>query len=130
MKAWDICKKENVGKVYKDNNGEEFEVKDYVGGYAGGYDLSDKNGGVLSIHTTISYIAKMDFTEVIKEVDWSKVTVDTKILIKDEEDDDWEGRYFATYIDGKVYAWSDGGTSFTATTVTSWKCAKLYEGEE
>ena len=36
------------------------------------------------------------------EVDWSKVEVDTPVLVKDYEEDDWEREYFAKY-DGKVY---------------------------
>ena len=37
-------------------------------------------------------------------VDWSKVPVDTPILVRDIESDGWERRYFAKYEDNTVYA--------------------------
>ena len=48
------------------------------------------------------------------EVDWSKVKVDTPILVRDMEGDEWTKRYFAKFIDGIVYAWMGGATSWTA----------------
>lgn len=67
------------------------------------------------------------------EVDWSKVKVDTPILVRDNEDEEWTKRYFAEFIDGIVYAWGGGTTSWTASgeyAVISWKYAKLAESEE
>ena len=65
------------------------------------------------------------------EVDWSKVEVDTPILVRDYEDIEWAKKYFAKYEDGKIYAWDSGRTSWTANGyTTSWKCAKLAESEE
>ena len=65
------------------------------------------------------------------EVDWSKVEVDTPILVKNSEDEEWRKRHFAKYKNGNVYAWSDGLTSWTAYDMMVWKCAKLAEdGEE
>lgn len=67
------------------------------------------------------------------EVDWSKVKVDTQILVRDYESGNWLKRYFAKFIGGKVYAWDNGTTSWTARgecDVTLWKYAKLAESEE
>ena len=64
------------------------------------------------------------------EVDWSKVEVDTPILVKNSEDEEWRKRHFAKYKNGNVYAWSDGLTSWTAYDKMSWKYAKLAENEE
>ena len=65
------------------------------------------------------------------EVDWSKVEVDTPILVQHFEKERWIRRYFAKFEDGVVYAWDDGQTSWTAhNTMTSWKYAKLAENEE
>ena len=67
------------------------------------------------------------------EVDWSKVEVDTPILVRHRLDGEGERRHFAKYENGKVYAWSDGRTSWTAyrsTDVTGWKYAKLEESNE
>lgn len=67
------------------------------------------------------------------EVDWSKVEVDTPILVKEYEDGEWQKRHFAKYEDGVVYTWSGGYTSWTTTyanTMMAWKYAKLAESEE
>lgn len=66
------------------------------------------------------------------EVDWSKVEIDTKVLVKDPTTNDWLKRYFAKYEDGKVFVWRWGTTSFTSdNAVTYWGETKLYEeGEE
>ena len=64
------------------------------------------------------------------EVDWSKVNVDTPILVG-EGDGEWVKRYFAEYKDGIVYAWCGGSTSWDANNMMmSWKYAKLAESEE
>lgn len=67
------------------------------------------------------------------EIDWSKVKVDTPILVRNNEDKEWVNRYFAKFVDGKVYAWVSGATSWTVYDeydVTSWNYAKLAESEE
>ena len=67
------------------------------------------------------------------EVDWSKVKVDTPILVKDTLKSEWIKRYFAKYENGKVYVWKEGKTSWTSLNehdVNSWKYAKLAESEE
>ena len=63
------------------------------------------------------------------EIDWSKVAVDTSILVSDNEDGKWIRRYFAKY-DGKfVYAWNGGCTSWSEKCMTGWEYAKLAETE-
>ena len=67
------------------------------------------------------------------EVDWSKVKVNTPILVRDFEKAAWERRYFAGFKDGEVYAWNGGLTSWTTDdekNVCIWKYAKLAESEE
>ena len=65
------------------------------------------------------------------EVDWSEVEVDTPILVRDSEHEEWVKRYFAKYEDGKVCAWSGGATSWTSENITTnWYYAKLAESEE
>lgn len=65
------------------------------------------------------------------EIDWSKVKVDAPILVANFEDGKWRKRYFAKYEDGKVYAWVDGGTSWSSDNKThKWNYAKLAESEE
>ena len=69
-----------------------------------------------------------DYEEL--EVDWSKIKIDTPILVRDFEDAKWAKRHFAKYEDGKVYAWSNGVTSWTTEGHgVMWKYAKLAETE-
>lgn len=63
-------------------------------------------------------------------VDWSKVPVDTKILVRDSENGWWEKRHFARYKNNIVFAWDRGCTSYSADgyyNVSTWKYAKLAE---
>lgn len=64
------------------------------------------------------------------DTDWSKVEVDTPILVKAIDDGKWKKRYFAKYEGGVVYAWDGGKTSWNKDCVASWKYAKLAESEE
>lgn len=67
------------------------------------------------------------------QVDWSKVEVDTPILVRYSEDGDeeWIKRHFAKYENGKVHAWFDGCTSWSAEGhMVIWNYAKLAENEE
>ena len=67
-----------------------------------------------------------------EEVDWSKVAVDTPILVSMNEEDwrYWSRRHFAEYRDGTVYAFKDGATSWTTNLKTEWPYAKLAEPKE
>ena len=64
------------------------------------------------------------------KVDWDKVEIDTPILVRDFVEDRWKARHFAKYKNRKVYAWSDGVTSWsTEGDVDMWNYAKLAESE-
>lgn len=63
------------------------------------------------------------------EVDWSKVKVDTPILVS-VDGNRWHHRYFAEYCDGIVYAFDDGATSWTSNEKTGWEYAKLAESQK
>ena len=65
-------------------------------------------------------------------IDWSKVPVDTPILVKNNHDDEWFHRHFAKFEDGVVYAWDDGKTSWSLLSLgkVDWKYAKLAEESE
>ena len=64
------------------------------------------------------------------ETDWNKVEVDTPILVRADEEEAWDRRYFAKYENGHVYAWVGGCTSWTEENASAWKYAKLAESEE
>lgn len=73
---------------------------------------------------------QIDIAEYLGTVDWSKVAVDTPILVKDDCDEEWVKSYFASYKNGEVRAWMGGRTSFSAKNKTDtfgWKYAKLAE---
>ena len=67
------------------------------------------------------------------EVDWSKVPVDTPILVKEYEESEWAKRYFAKYEDENVYAFPGGSTSWSCNNsiyiLQEWKYAKLADDE-
>lgn len=72
----------------------------------------------------------LDIAEYLGIVDWSKVAVDTPVLVRDFEEMKWGKRYFAFFKDGKVHTWNGGVTSWTCENpncVMSWVYAKLAE---
>ena len=72
----------------------------------------------------------IDIGEYIGIVDWSKVPVDTPILVRELDGCPWKKRYFA-FFDGKiVQAWKYGATSWSIGNekdTISWPYAKLAE---
>lgn len=76
-----------------------------------------------------------EYIEPEPETDWSKVEVDTLILVKNKKDEPWRVRYFAKYDNGKVLCWNYGRTSYTVhdlkfSLLTYWEHAKLPTPEE
>lgn len=68
-----------------------------------------------------------------KEVDWSKIPVDTKVLVRNSQDQKWGQRYFAKYEDEKVYTFMNGATSWSSWTwdnIIPWEEAKLVENKK
>lgn len=61
-------------------------------------------------------------------IDWTKVAVDTPILVSDSNDHRWLKRYFAKYENGSVFAWNGGRTSWSSEGhATVCELAKLPE---
>mgnify|MGYP001754945706 CR=1 FL=1 len=63
-------------------------------------------------------------------IDWPKVPVDTPILVRDLETSMWYRRHFTKYKNGKVYAFDNGGTSWSGSYAASWNHAKLATDDE
>lgn len=65
-------------------------------------------------------------------IDWSKVPVDAKILVRESPSAVWLHRYFAKFENRKVFAWEGGSSSWSVGDrgVIGWKYAKLAEEEE
>ena len=71
-----------------------------------------------------------EYKEPEDETDWSKVPVDTPILVKTFESDEWICRHFAKYKNDMVYTWNNGMTSFSVQNneyCAAWRYAKLAE---
>ena len=61
-----------------------------------------------------------------EKVDWAKVPVDTKVLVRNSKDEEWQRKHFAEYKNGKVFTY-DYGTSWNTSLITTWEYAKLAE---
>ena len=73
---------------------------------------------------------QIDIAEYLGIVDWSKVEVDTPILVKHRVEETWEKRHFACFKNGYVYTWREGTTSWSVPDeqlITMWNYAKLAE---
>lgn len=72
----------------------------------------------------------LDIAEYLGIVDWSKVEVDTPILVKHRVEETWEKRHFACFKNGYVYTWREGTTSWSVPDeqlITMWNYVKLAE---
>ena len=129
MNIMEVMKKENLGKRYT-SEGREFVLEESL------YYLwlkDEKTQEVIEDNLTLDEILQMEFEEIVN-VDWSKVQVDTKILVSGDGKD-WYRRHFVKYENGIIYAFPDGLSSFTACykpecgyrRVCAWKYGKLYE---
>ena len=133
MKIWDICKKENLGKKYKLLYDTTTWTILYTDVFDSSVTLKDVNNNDIKTMYGLSELLDFDFEEII---DWSKVAVDTKILVANFTGNDneiiWWKRHFAKYENGKIYAWCDGATSFTVDSddlCTRWDFVKIYKEE-
>lgn len=85
---------------------------------------------IRSIMPKIDKCGILDLAEELGIVDWSKVKVDTPILVRNDCDNKWEKAYFSKYENGEVYTWCYGRTSFSARDkddTFAWDHAKLAE---
>lgn len=81
---------------------------------------------VLGLNEEVGYI---DIAERLGIVDWSKVEVDTPVLVS-SDGIIWHRRYFAKAGYGDVYVWNNGATSWSSKDnkdVTAWAYIKLAE---
>lgn len=73
----------------------------------------------------------LNIAEELGIVDWSKVPVDTPVLVRSCKESEWKKRYFAFYKAGKVYTWDSGTTSWSKESIENtswWNYIKLAEG--
>ena len=124
MNIKEVFEKCNDGDYVIDNFNKKWKVdkeeltKNYFG-----------NLNNLNNFYTLKQIMVLDFKKVY-DIDWSKVDVDTKILVS-YDGNVWRRRYFAKYENDKVCAFVGGATSFSNRgSYISWKYAKLYKEEK
>ena len=121
------------GMVLIDKKGCYIDFKSF------NYDLSGKNDKIkitkvygLSEYASRSLEFSTEDRELLwiskDEIDWNKVEVDAKVLVRYKPYDEWEKRYFAKYVDGEVYVFKDGRTSWNDVGITQhWKETKLWK---
>ena len=124
MKVWELEEgKEYVDKIFN----RRYSIMNSELKYL------DKNGITWSKSDKgFKELMELDLEPYTQPTDWSKVKVDTKILVKDSTNETWCRRHFAKFENGKIYAWTDGYTSWTSDyeEVIAWKYAKLAEESE
>ena len=123
MKIWEL--EEGVEYVAYDKN---FGKRNYkiVDGEFLYFDVDERWN--LSLRK-FKELNELDFTLYTPPTDWSKVEVDTKVLVRDNDNSEWIPRHFAKYKNGRVHTWNSGHTSFTIINEEDyipWNQAKLY----
>ena len=87
------------------------------------YDLSEYESMSLEFSTEHREL----LWSIEDKIDWNKVEVDTKVLVRDRPYNEWLKRHFAKYENGKVYVFNDGRTSWNNEGITHWEETKLWE---
>ena len=122
MNIKEVFERCNNGDYVIDNNNKKWKLDKG--------DLSCDCGDINNFYK-LRQISELDFKKIY-DIDWSKIEVDTKILVS-TDNIKWYRRYFVKYENDKVCAFIGGATSFSSGgCYTSWKYAKLYkeDGEE
>jgi hypothetical protein len=71
-----------------------------------------------------------DWPNPPKPLDWSKVAVDTLVLVRDKPNQTWLKRYFSEYKNNMFYCWDGGKTSHTTQEKICWSECSLTEPKE
>lgn len=126
MKVWELKEGEEYVAYDKNFGKRNYKIVDGEFLY---YDYEERWN--LSLRT-FKELNELDFTEYTPPTDWSKVPVDTKILVRDWDNSEWIPRHFAQYKSGMVHTWNNGQTSFTSRgedNYVPYNQAKLYKEE-
>ena len=127
-----------VGKTYLTRDGNKVrilatDIKNTSHPVAGALSFNNNEEGLLTwtkegkFYKSSSEVNKDD---LISEYSfWNDVPIDTKILVRDYRNKEWQHKHFAKYEDGIFYAYSLGATSWSncSRETLAWKYAKLYE---
>nr|DAJ19581.1 MAG TPA: hypothetical protein [Podoviridae sp. ct1Pw90] len=134
MNIKEVFEKCNDGDFVKDNNGNQWKVEneDLIANYWYKNIKGDLTANCCHINDyyNLKELVDLQFNKVYV-VDWSKVEVDTKILVS-SDNKRWYRRYFAKFENDKIYTFDNGTTSFTYnyTGLVPWEYAKIYKEEK
>ena len=120
IKFWEI---KIDGTQYKDNNEHLWyydEQKERI------IKVNSNYISITDFYTHKELIKEITFEEII---DWSKIPIDTKILVWSKITKQKMYRHFAGVDSGtgQIKAWDSGQTSFTTSRWHAWDCAELYK---
>ena len=107
----------------------EYECNNFCDGFTKPYILKKDSCDSISSCEKCRMLQMLWLMEEYKEpeTDWSKVAVDTPILVRNDERDNWTKRYFAKYEHSEVFVWVGGRTSWNETNMLAWNYAKLAD---
>lgn len=128
MNIKEVFEKCNDGDYVIDNHKRKWKVVKFndKGDLTNECDLTTAWDFIANFYT-LTELFELDFKKVY-EIDWSKVEVDTKILVSND-DVRWYRAHFAMVENDTIYSFSNGTTSFTYeySAFEPWKYAILYE---
>ena len=77
------------------------------------------------------YLKELVLIEFEERVDWSRIEIDTPIIVKMHYEIEWSKRHFAKFEKGTVFAYQNGKTSWTneKSLLSSWDNAKLGDAK-
>lgn len=136
MNIKEVFEKCNDGDFVEDNNANQWKVENENLNANYWYktikgDLT-ANCCYINDYYTLKQLLDLEFKK-LSIIDWSKVEVDTKILVSNDNKR-WYRRHFAKYENNTIYTFSDGATSFTYgyygySEFEPWQYVKLYKEE-
>lgn len=120
--GWEVILNFNYNLEHITNEGENIEKV---------WQIEDGNIGYVIYGFDLSKVEETSCAKLVfdrkNEIDWSKVEVDTKVLVRESEKLEWEKRHFSHYCDNTMYCFCNGCTSFSGKNTSSWTYAKLYK---
>ena len=118
MNIKEVFEKCNDGDYVVDNKNIKWKV---IGG-----ELTNIRFNLYNLYT-LKQLLDLDFRKFY-DIDWSKVEVDTKILVSNDNKR-WYKAHFAMLEDDTIYSFRNGTTSFTYgySAFVPWAYAKLYK---
>ena len=130
MKVWELKEgKEYISNAWFDDETTKYKIIDGELHYS---NPTVNYGEYGESSMEYNLVSRLDFTLYTPHTDWSKVNVDTKVLVRDWDNSEWIPRHFAQYKNGRIYTWNNGHTSFTSRgedDYVHYNQGKLYKEE-